>query len=73
MPIAYTITMKETYEIMKILLDKIQYDKYCSAICRDLKFIALLMGFQQLNFVVFVRRGQKGQEKSSYQEGISEA
>jgi hypothetical protein len=38
--------MKETYENMKILLEKIQYDKYCWTICCDLKVIALLMGLQ---------------------------
>ena len=31
---------------MKILLEKIQYDKYCWIICCDLKVIALLMGLQ---------------------------
>ena len=38
-PIAYA-----TYENLKILLEKIQYDKYCWTICCDLKVIALLMG-----------------------------
>ena len=31
---------------MKIVLEKIQYDKYCWTICCDLKVIALLMGLQ---------------------------
>ena len=38
--------MKETYETLKILLEKIQYDKYCWTICCDLKVTALLMGLQ---------------------------
>ncbi|GFG31131.1 hypothetical protein Cfor_10720, partial [Coptotermes formosanus] len=42
-PLAYATNMKETYENMKILLEKIQYDKYCWTICCDLKVTALLM------------------------------
>jgi hypothetical protein len=45
-PLAYATNMKETYENMKILLEKIQYDKYCWTICCDLKVTALLMGLQ---------------------------
>ena len=45
-PIAYVTNMKETYENLKILLEYIQYDKYCWIICCDLKVIALLMGLQ---------------------------
>ena len=45
-PIAYASNMKETYENLKILLEKTQYDKYCWTICCDLKVIALLMGLQ---------------------------
>ena len=43
-PLAYATNMKETYENLKILLEKIQYDKYCWTICCDLKVISLLMG-----------------------------
>ena len=45
-PLAYATNMKETYEHLKILLEKIQYDKYCWTICCDLKVIALLMRLQ---------------------------
>ena len=38
--------MKETYETLKILLEKIQYCKYCWTISCDLKVIAWLMGLQ---------------------------
>jgi hypothetical protein len=31
---------------MKLLLEKIQYEKYYSNICGDLKFAALLLGLQ---------------------------
>jgi hypothetical protein len=39
-PIAYTVQMKGTYENMKNLLDKINYNKHCWNICCDLKIIA---------------------------------
>ena len=45
-PLAYATNMKETCENFKILLEKIQYDKYCWTVCCDLKVIALLMGLQ---------------------------
>jgi len=45
-PLAHATNMKETYENLKILLEKIQYNKYCWTICCDLKVIALLMGLQ---------------------------
>ena len=35
-PLAYATNMKETYENLKILLEKIQYDKYCWTVCCDL-------------------------------------
>jgi hypothetical protein len=45
-PIAYAVHMKETYENMKNLLDKINYNKYCWNVCGDLKIIAILLGMQ---------------------------
>ena len=45
-PLAYATNMKEMYENLKILLEKIQYDTYRWTICCDLKVIALLMGLQ---------------------------
>jgi len=45
-PLAYATNMNETYKNLKILLEKIQYEKYCWTICCDLKVIALLMGLQ---------------------------
>ncbi|GFG37027.1 hypothetical protein Cfor_05729 [Coptotermes formosanus] len=48
-PLAYATNMKETYENTKILLEKIQYDKYCWTICCDLKVTALLMADWQDN------------------------
>ena len=45
-PVAHAANMKECYENMKLLLDKIQYEKYNWNICGDLKVIALLLGLQ---------------------------
>ena len=45
-PLAYANNMKDMYENLKILLEKIQYDKCCWTICCDLKVIVLLMGLQ---------------------------
>jgi len=38
--------MKESYEYMEPLLEKIQYEKYNWDICGDLKFFAALLGLQ---------------------------
>jgi hypothetical protein len=38
--------MKETYENMKNLLDKINYNKHCWNVCSDLKIVAILLGMQ---------------------------
>ncbi|UYV76634.1 hypothetical protein LAZ67_14001539 [Cordylochernes scorpioides] len=38
--------MKETYENMKLLLKKIEYERYGWKICSDLKVVALLRGLQ---------------------------
>ncbi|UYV61962.1 hypothetical protein LAZ67_1007178 [Cordylochernes scorpioides] len=45
-PIAHTSNMKETYENMKLLLKKIEYERYGWKICSDWKVIALLRGLQ---------------------------
>ena len=66
-PIAYATNMKETYKNLKILLEKIQYDKYYRTICCDLKVIALLVGLQlgYTKFCCFLCEwnSKQGQEK----------
>ena len=42
-PVAHLVTMKETYENMRTLLDKINYNRYKWQICGDLKVIAILV------------------------------
>lgn len=51
-PVAYVTDLKETYQNMKVILEKIQYGKYEWYICGDLKVIALLLGLQ-LGFTKF--------------------
>jgi hypothetical protein len=38
--------MKESYENMKLLLEKIHYEKYNLKICGYLKAVAVLLGWQ---------------------------
>jgi hypothetical protein len=45
-PLSHAANMKESYVDMKLLLEKIQYEKYNWNICGDLKVIALLLGLQ---------------------------
>ena len=45
-PLAHATNMKESYENMKLLSEKTQYEKNNSNICGDLKVIALLLGLQ---------------------------
>ena len=43
-PLAHAANMKESYESMKLLLGKINYDEFKWKLCGDLKFVALLLG-----------------------------
>jgi len=43
-PVAYAVNLKESYENIKVLLEKIQYEKYNWNICGDLKVAAHLLG-----------------------------
>jgi hypothetical protein len=45
-PTAYAVHVKETFENMKNLLDKINYNKHCWNVCGDFKIIAILLGMQ---------------------------
>ncbi|EFN69642.1 hypothetical protein EAG_00493, partial [Camponotus floridanus] len=45
-PIAHSTTMKEAYDNLKIILQKIQYDKHKWLICGDLKVSGMLLGQQ---------------------------
>ena len=45
-PLAHAVNMKESYESMKLLLGKINYDEFKCNLCGDLKVVALLLGTQ---------------------------
>ena len=67
-PLAYATNMKETYENLKIILEKMQYDKYCWTIWCDLKVIALLMGLQlgYTKFCCFLCEWDSRDKKNHY-------
>ena len=44
--VAYASHLKECYEVMKMLLLKINYHAHCSSICLDFEVIAILLGLQ---------------------------
>ena len=45
-PLAHAINMKEAFENLKLLLEKIHCEKYNGNICVSFKVIAVLLGFQ---------------------------
>jgi hypothetical protein len=55
-PIAYGVHIKETYENMKNLLDKIYYKKHCWNVCGNLKIKGILLGIQlgYTNYCCFI-------------------
>ena len=46
MPIGHAVHMKETYENMKVLLNKIKYTQHNWSLCGDLKVVGWLTGMQ---------------------------
>jgi len=44
--LVHAANMKESYERMKLLLDKIKYDEFKWKLCGDLKVVSLLLGLQ---------------------------
>ena len=45
-PLVHAANMKESYESMKLLLGKINYDEFKWKLCGDLMVVALLLGMQ---------------------------
>jgi len=48
-PIAYSTVLKESYENVKIVLDKIKYSEHNWLFCGDLKIIGIVLGMQSGN------------------------
>ena len=46
LPIAHSVTLKETYATMSLLLNNIQYQDHNWLLCGDLKVISILLGQQ---------------------------
>lgn len=46
-PVAHIVNMKESYESMQLILNKIGYDKYKWQLCGDLKVSAIILGLQK--------------------------
>lgn len=51
-PVAHSVHLKETYENLELLLNKIKYSEYCWQLCGDLKIISMLLG-QQSGFTKY--------------------
>lgn len=45
-PVAHSVTLKETYEVLSFILAKIKYDEHQWLVCADLKVVAILSGLQ---------------------------
>ena len=43
-PIAYSVILRETYENLEFILDRIKYNEHEWQICVDLKVVAILNG-----------------------------
>jgi len=60
--------MKESYESMKLLLEKINYDELKWKLCGDLKVVALLLGMQlgYTKYCSFLREWDNRDQKNHY-------
>jgi len=45
-PVAYTTELKESYDSMKLIFDKLKYSEYQWLLCGDLKVIGFILGLQ---------------------------
>ena len=46
-PIAYSRTMKETYQNLQTIFEKVQYNSYQWLVCADMKVVSILLGMQK--------------------------
>lgn len=71
-PIAHGSNMKETYENMRFILEKIEYSKHAWKICADFKVIALLLGLQlgYTKFCCFICEWDSRARESHYTKKV---
>ena len=71
-PLAHAANMKETYESMKLLLQKIKYEEHKWNICGDLKVVALLLGMQlgYTKFCCFLCEWDSRDKKNQYEKNV---
>ena len=67
-PLAHAAGMKETYNNMKLLLEKIKYKEHNWNVCCDLKVLSLLLGLQlgYTNFYCFLCEWDSRDRKNHY-------
>ena len=46
LPLVHSVQFKEECKSIKILLDALKYEEYCSEVIRDFKMMVFLMGLQ---------------------------
>ena len=70
--LAHAANMKETYESMKLLLQKIRYEEHEWNICGDLKVVALLLGMQlgYTKFCCFLCEWDSRDRKNHYEKNV---
>jgi hypothetical protein len=66
--LAHFVNMKESYENMNLLLEKIHYEKYKWSICGDLKVIVLLIGLHlgYTKYCCFLCESDSKERKNHY-------
>ena len=71
-PVAHAANMKETYDSMKLLLQKIKYEEHKWSICGDLKVVALLLGMQlgYTKFCCFLCEWDSRDKKNHYEKKV---
>jgi len=67
-PLARAANMKESFESMKVLREKIKYDEFKSKLCGDLKVVALLLGMQlgYIKYCCFLCQWDSRDKKNHY-------
>ena len=67
-PLVHAANIKESYESIKLLLEKIKYDEFKWKLCGDLKVVALLLGMQlgYTKYCCFLCQSDSRNKKNHY-------